>query len=235
MQGAQAEGAMVFVPRDYESAFEVARRAASAAGAEGVGIFTDAAFGPAWNALHNELATDKAHGPQTVRAYAWRPGSATTEIPAACWQRGLEREWKRRNHASLRGQGWRMEGHKPSDDGDDADMHVMFDGSWVLPVLTRADAEAFVARYVAERVGAAQESAPAEAAASTHAAERRMRDYLEGRMRASPKKSPGTKEAVRAEAEKAGHKVSDRAFLRAWANAVTATGATAWSQPGRKS
>jgi hypothetical protein len=53
-------------------------------------------------------------------------------------------------------------------------------------------------------------------------------------MRANPDNPPG-KAVIRREAEAAGHVVSARAFLRAYANAVKTAGTPAWSAPGRKS
>jgi hypothetical protein len=70
--------------------------------------------------------------------------------------------------------------------------------------------------------------------ASTIAAERRLEAWLVEKMRANPDNPPG-KAVIRQEAEAAGHVVSARAFLRAYANAVKAAGAPAWSAPGRKS
>jgi hypothetical protein len=70
--------------------------------------------------------------------------------------------------------------------------------------------------------------------ASTIAAERRLEAWLVEKMRANPDNPPG-KAVIRREAEAAGHVVSARAFLRAYANAVKAAGAPAWSAPGRKS
>lgn len=70
--------------------------------------------------------------------------------------------------------------------------------------------------------------------ASTRGAETRLEEWLAQKMRASPSQPPG-KENIKAEAEKAGHLVSVRAFLRAYANAVKMTGAFEWSASGRKS
>ena len=241
---------MVFVPRDYISVFDVARRAAAAAPAgtvprsldKATAAFIEARYGPAWEALLGELQTDKAHAPHTVSAYAWGAGRGAVEIPVAYWQRGPEREWKPRNHASLHGLGFRMwdlrdgemhfAGPEAADEGDTLDMHVMFDGAWVLPVMTKADAEAFIARYTG--ADAAEGSPAIQAVASTIAAEKQLRLYLESRMRAAPSTPPGKKK-VKAEAAVAGHKVSDRAFERAWAAAVKATDAKDWSAAGRKS
>lgn len=68
----------------------------------------------------------------------------------------------------------------------------------------------------------------------TIAAEKRLQSWLETQMRAKPKASPG-KSAVKAAANAAGHVFSNRAFIRAFANAVSATGASDWSLAGRKS
>jgi hypothetical protein len=84
---------------------------------------------------------------------------------------------------------------------------------------------------------AAEPATPAPApapVASTIAAERRLEAWLVERMRANPDNPPG-KAAIRREAEAAGHTVSARAFLRAFANAVKTAGTPAWSAPGRKS
>jgi hypothetical protein len=70
--------------------------------------------------------------------------------------------------------------------------------------------------------------------ASTIAAERRLEAWLVQKMRANPDTPPG-KAVIRREAEAAGHVVSARGFLRAYANAVKAAGAPAWSAPGKKS
>jgi hypothetical protein len=70
--------------------------------------------------------------------------------------------------------------------------------------------------------------------ASTIAAERRLEAWLVERMRADPHHPPG-KAVIRREAEAAGHVVSARAFLRAYATAVKVAGTPAWSAPGRKS
>ncbi len=70
--------------------------------------------------------------------------------------------------------------------------------------------------------------------APTIAGERRLQEWLVGRMRASPDRSPG-KPAVRQEARMAGHSFSTRGFERAWATAVRTAGTPAWSAPGRKS
>jgi hypothetical protein len=68
----------------------------------------------------------------------------------------------------------------------------------------------------------------------TIAAERRLEAWLVQKMRANRDNPPG-KAVIRREAEAAGHVVSARAFLRAYANAVKAADAPAWSAPGRKS
>ena len=70
--------------------------------------------------------------------------------------------------------------------------------------------------------------------ASTIAAEKRLEDWLTDKMRANPDNSPG-KAVIKAEAEAVGHSVSERAFMRAFANAVKAAEAPAWSAPGNKS
>jgi hypothetical protein len=70
--------------------------------------------------------------------------------------------------------------------------------------------------------------------AATVAAERRLQAWLEEQMRASPSASPG-KKIIAARAKHAGHLHSGRPFARAYHNAVVATGAIAWSAPGRKS
>jgi len=69
---------------------------------------------------------------------------------------------------------------------------------------------------------------------STIAAERRLEAWLIEKMRANPHNPPG-KIVIKQEAEAAGHRVSARAFLRAYANAVKAAGTPAWSAPGKKS
>ena len=76
---------------------------------------------------------------------------------------------------------------------------------------------------------------PANLAAvkATIAAERRLQDWLENEMRASPNASPG-KAKVQPQAQVAGHDVPAAGFTRAWAAAVRATGAVAWSTAGRK-
>jgi hypothetical protein len=70
--------------------------------------------------------------------------------------------------------------------------------------------------------------------ASTIAAERRLEVWLVEKMRANPHNPPG-KAAIKREAEAAGHRVSERAFLRAYGNAVKTAGTPAWSAPGKKS
>jgi hypothetical protein len=70
--------------------------------------------------------------------------------------------------------------------------------------------------------------------ASTIAAERRLEAWLVEKMRANPHNPPG-KAVIKRQAEAAGHRVSTRAFLRAYANAVQSAGAPAWSAPGKKS
>ncbi len=86
-----------------------------------------------------------------------------------------------------------------------------------------------------EGVAPNSDAAPGVArAASTIAAEKRLEFWLVERMRASPYGPPG-KGVVKAEAKADGHRVSVRAFSRAYANAVAAANAPAWSAPGRKS
>ncbi|TCZ64300.1 hypothetical protein [Roseicella aquatilis] len=70
--------------------------------------------------------------------------------------------------------------------------------------------------------------------ASTIAAETRLEKWLAAQMRTNPNNPPG-KAAIKAEAKEAGHLVSERAFARAFGNAVRAADAPAWSAPGRKS
>jgi hypothetical protein len=94
-------------------------------------------------------------------------------------------------------------------------------------------ARAGVPKAAAAAKLATMEPEPAPVA-STIAAERRLETWLVERMRADPDNPPG-KAAIRREAEAAGHVVSARAFLRAYASAVKAAGAPAWSAPGRKS
>jgi hypothetical protein len=69
---------------------------------------------------------------------------------------------------------------------------------------------------------------------STIAAERRLEAWLVEKMLANPDNPPG-KVVIKEEAEAAGHRVSARAFLRAYANAVKSAGTPAWSAPGKKS
>jgi hypothetical protein len=70
--------------------------------------------------------------------------------------------------------------------------------------------------------------------AFTIAAEKRLQSWIETQMRANPETPPG-KSIVEASAKAAGHAFSIRGFKRAYANAVNATGASAWSTAGRKS
>jgi hypothetical protein len=65
-------------------------------------------------------------------------------------------------------------------------------------------------------------------------AETRLEVWLTEMMKANPGNPPG-KAAIVEAASLAGHKVSDRGFKRAWANAVKAADAPAWSEAGRKS
>lgn len=68
---------------------------------------------------------------------------------------------------------------------------------------------------------------------ATVAGENRLQAWLEAEMRASPHASPGKAEMqARADADK--HVVSGAGFRRAWAAAVKATGAVAWSTAGAK-
>ena len=85
-----------------------------------------------------------------------------------------------------------------------------------------------------EDVSVAVVTGGVERVASNIAAETRFENWLTNRMRANPDNPPG-KAAIKAEAERVGHSVSERAFLRVFANAVKAAGAPAWSAPGRKS
>ena len=68
---------------------------------------------------------------------------------------------------------------------------------------------------------------------STRGAEHRLQKWLEGEMRAAPNDSPG-KAVMKVRAEKAGHSVSGRAFIRAWDAAIQASEAVAWSRGGAK-
>ena len=66
------------------------------------------------------------------------------------------------------------------------------------------------------------------------AAERRLTAWLTDLMRGQPDK-PIPKAAVKERAVDTGFTFSQRAFQRAWANAVVASAASKWAQPGRKS
>lgn len=68
---------------------------------------------------------------------------------------------------------------------------------------------------------------------TTIAAERKFTAWLTRRMMQTPDSSPG-KLLIKHEAEAAGFTVSQRAFGRAWANAVQDANVPAWSSPGRK-
>ena len=70
--------------------------------------------------------------------------------------------------------------------------------------------------------------------AHTIAGEKLLQAWLETEMCASFAISPGKKE-MQIRATAAGHSFSNEGFLRAWAQAVKATGAVAWSKAGPKS
>ena len=72
------------------------------------------------------------------------------------------------------------------------------------------------------------------AAETTAVAEKRLTAWLIARIRQAPDSPPG-KLAILNEAKAAGFKVSDRAFVRAWARATQEADAPVWSNPGRKS
>jgi hypothetical protein len=69
---------------------------------------------------------------------------------------------------------------------------------------------------------------------ASNAGEKRLQAWLEAEMRSSPSVTPG-KDVMRVRAKEAEHVFSGEGFNRAWANAVTATGAVEWSKAGRKS
>lgn len=74
-----------------------------------------------------------------------------------------------------------------------------------------------------------------EAAAQTVAGERRLAEWLTALMRSLPNQ-PRAKSVVKVEAkEEARLSFSGKGFDRAWAEAVRASGASAWSRAGRKS
>lgn len=98
-------------------------------------------------------------------------------------------------------------------------------GAWLQPPSAPPEAAS---------AGIAGPKDAAASPASTAAAETRLTAWLVEQMRANPRHPPG-KAAIRAEAEAAGHIFSDRGFVRAFANAVTDSGAVAWSAAGRKS
>ncbi len=77
-------------------------------------------------------------------------------------------------------------------------------------------------------------SAARQRAASTIAAEKSIERWLAARMRESPE-TPVSKSLLKQQARDAGLRFSERGFVRAHADAVKATGAVAWSAPGRKS
>lgn len=71
-------------------------------------------------------------------------------------------------------------------------------------------------------------------AGTSVAARTRLQNWLIERIRLSPEHSPG-REAIKREAEMAGHKLGPRAFDHAWKTAVQIAEVPAWSLPGRKS
>ena len=90
------------------------------------------------------------------------------------------------------------------------------------------------AEFVASQVQALWPANPSIAAVKvTAAGENRLQVWLEAAMGASPNASPG-KFVVQAQAEAAGYVFSGAGFDRAWAAAVRATGAVAWSAAGAK-
>jgi hypothetical protein len=68
---------------------------------------------------------------------------------------------------------------------------------------------------------------------STVADGRRLERWLTDRMSGNPD-APMSKADTKEAAESAGLRFSDRAFHRAWSNAIQASGATQWSKAGRK-
>ena len=73
-----------------------------------------------------------------------------------------------------------------------------------------------------------------QAVVKTIRAERRTVEWLTARMKACPD-SPAPKSEVRAAAEADGlPRIADRAFNRAWVEAVRTSGAAAWSAGGRR-
>jgi hypothetical protein len=69
---------------------------------------------------------------------------------------------------------------------------------------------------------------------ATAAAENRCFRWLIEEMRKSPDSSPKSREDFLVEAKTKFRGLSDRAFERAWKNAINQTGAEAWSKPGRR-
>jgi hypothetical protein len=83
-----------------------------------------------------------------------------------------------------------------------------------------------------DRGASSEDPREAPGTRSTIAAETRCRAWLAGEMR----KGPPAKAKADYEAEgKTLFSVGTRAFNRAWANAISETGNSKWSEPGRKS
>lgn len=144
-------------PTDYLSVSELATRAAEARGkpadctlAPEVWAHVEARSGGAWIAVLSELQADNAHVPGSLRAYAWRAGSADMpEIGSVFWREHFETDWLPVDRASLARQGWRFEGMRPLDPPVMA-LHVKMVDDWALPLVPPLEAEAFIARYAGE-------------------------------------------------------------------------------------
>lgn len=97
-----------------------------------------------------------------------------------------------------------------------------------------AKIEAAVAAWTASATKAAAVAAPTVPAPTTALAERNWRSWLAGQMRAAPTR-PRSKVVMKKEGGVARlPRVSDRAFDRAWRNAVEDADAPAWSNKGRR-
>lgn len=101
---------------------------------------------------------------------------------------------------------------------------------WVPPVAHDHAYRVRKAAALAEKVLTRHEAR----SAATAAGEVGLQKWLEAEMRASLEVSPGKDEMMR-RAEERGHIFSEEGFIRCWGLAIKATGASAWSKPGRKS
>ncbi len=69
---------------------------------------------------------------------------------------------------------------------------------------------------------------------ATMAEETSCKKWLIGEMRKNPSERAMSKEMAKGIWQSKGHKIGDKAFGRAWANAVLEANAPAWSAPGRQ-